>query len=156
MNPTQTLGQDSTPRCRAPHEVIHYPGPGILVTGRCIHVEDAWFPLDELGGFTEEKGVDGAFVMGCLAGAVAIAGVAAGVLAAGTGGALTESIVLAVLFSAATALVAAGFMAHERRVYQLWARHRGSRVLLYSTPDRHRFRAVVRALRRAWQDLDET
>jgi hypothetical protein len=153
MDAAQTLGHEATPRCRGPHEVIYHPGPDILVTERCIHTESAWFRLADLSGFTVERGVDGAAVLGCLIGALVLAVTAGGLVASGLGGsALTTSIVLAVLSAAAVALVVAGLIAHGRRIFLLWARHRGDWVLLYATPDRLRHRAVMRALSRSWQD----
>ncbi|MEU2614679.1 DUF6232 family protein [Micromonospora sp. NPDC007271] len=128
-----------------------YARPGIVVTGERFTVGRSSWPITELTQLWTTRGPHDRLAARAVAVTAVLIG-AVGVLLGFTGGLqrLTAAAYLALGAVGLLPLLLVVIGDRWRpRAYELWGRHRGAEVLLFSSDDERQFGQVTRALQRA-------
>lgn len=136
---------------RATNPTLLYARPGIVVTAERFTVGRASWPVAELTQVWTTRGPHDRLALRAVGVSAALIG-AVGVLLGFTGG-LQRLTAAAYLMLGAVGLLPALLVVVGDRwrppAYELWGRHKGAEVLLFSSDDERQFGQVSRALRRA-------
>ncbi|MFU8851962.1 DUF6232 family protein [Micromonospora sp. SL1-18] len=137
------------PRATAP--TLLYARPGIVVTGERFTVGRNSWPVAELTQLWTTRGPHDRLAGRAVVVTAALIG-AVGVLLGFTGGLQRLTATAYLALGAVGLLPLLLLVIGDRwrpRAYELWGRHRGAEVLLFSSDDERQFGQVTRALQRA-------